>query len=187
MSIRSRVVSAGDERPGALQRAGELTPYAAETICEDAVRAGPGARLEVTVDAGTDDAGLGRVQDQFAWLRARGIQVNVHRVHRGKPLRTHPEVAALIAKHLSVLSKKEGAMIRELDTRIGTVGALEAASASMRRDHAGTDHTLDLTVPVMVAIVAVVLLYLASRDGAIIAEELTRWAYALSQLLGLFG
>jgi len=175
MSIRARVVSAGDERPGALQRAGELTPYAAETIGEDALRAGPGARLEVTVDAGTDQAGLGRVQDQFAWLRARGIQVNVHRVHRGKPLLT---------QHLSVLSRQEGAMIRELDTRIG---ALEAASASMHRDYAGTRHVLDPTVPVMVAIAAVVLLYLASRGGANIAEELTRWAYALSQLLGVFG
>ena len=92
--IRARVVSAGDEWSGELRRAGELTPYAAETIGDDALRAGPGARLEVTVDAGTDDAGLGRVQDQFAWLRARGVQVNVHRVHRGKPLRTHSEVAA---------------------------------------------------------------------------------------------
>ena len=62
-SIRARVVSAGDEWPGELQRAGELTPYAAETICDDALRAGPGARLEITVAAGTDDveqvAGVG--------------------------------------------------------------------------------------------------------------------------------
>ena len=92
--IRARVVSAGDEWPGELQRAGELTPYAAETICEDALRAGAGARLEVTVDAGTDDDGLGRVQDQFAWLRARSIEVEVHRDYRGRPLRAHPGVAA---------------------------------------------------------------------------------------------
>ena len=62
--IRARVVSRRDERTGELQRTGELTPYAAETIGEDALRAGPGARLEVTVDAGTNDAGLGRVRDQ---------------------------------------------------------------------------------------------------------------------------
>jgi len=92
--IRARVVSRRDERTGELQRTGELTPYAAETIGEDALRAGPGARLEVTVDAGTNDAGLGRVRDQFAWLRARSIEVEVHRDYRGRPLRAHPDVAA---------------------------------------------------------------------------------------------
>ena len=92
--IRARVVSAGDEWPGELQRAGELTPYAAETIGDDALQAGPGARLEVTVDSGTNDAGLGRVRDQFAWLRARSIEVEVHRDYRGRPLRAHPDVAA---------------------------------------------------------------------------------------------
>ena len=92
--IRARVVSAGDGWSGELRRAGELTPYVAQTIAEDALRAGPGARLEVTVDGDTDDAGLGRVQDQFAWLRARGIQVDVHRDYRGRPLRAHPDVAA---------------------------------------------------------------------------------------------
>jgi len=92
--IRARVVSAGDEWSGELRRGGELTPYAAETICDDALRAGPGARLEITVAAGTDDAGLDRVQDQFAWLRARSIEVEVHRDYRGRPLRAHPDVAA---------------------------------------------------------------------------------------------
>ena len=92
--IRARVVSRRDERTGELQRTGELTPYAAETIGDDALRAGPGARLEITVAAGTDDAGLDRVQDQFAWLRARGIQVSVHREYQERPLRTHSEVAA---------------------------------------------------------------------------------------------
>ena len=92
--IRACVVSTAGERRGELQRAGELTPYAAQTIGEDALRAGPGARLEVTVDEDTGDAGLGRVQDQFAWLRARGIQVDVHRDDRVGPLHTHSEVAA---------------------------------------------------------------------------------------------
>ena len=92
--IRACVVSTAGEWRGELQRAGELTPYAAQTIGEDALRASPGARLEVTVDEDTGDAGLGRVQDQFAWLRARGIQVDVHRDDRVGPLRTHSEVAA---------------------------------------------------------------------------------------------
>jgi len=92
--IQACVVSTAGEWRGELQRAGELTPYAAQTIAEDALRAGPGARLEVTVDGDTDDAGLGRVQDQFAWLRARGIQVDVHRDDRVGPLHTHSELAA---------------------------------------------------------------------------------------------
>ena len=92
--IRACVVSTAGEWRGELQRAGELTPYAAQTIGEDALRAGPGARLEVTVDEDTGDAGLGRVQDQFAWLRARGIQVDVHRDDRVGPLHTHSELAA---------------------------------------------------------------------------------------------
>lgn len=78
-------------------------------------------------------------------------------------------------------------MIRRLDTMFGTAAALEAASASMRRDDADTRRTLDPTVPVMAAIAVVVLLYLASRGGANIAEEVARWAYALTQLVGLFG
>ena len=78
-------------------------------------------------------------------------------------------------------------MIRRIDTMFGTAAALEAASASMRRDDADTRRTLDPTVPVMAAITLVVLLYLASRGGANIAEESVRWAYALTQMLGLSG
>jgi len=56
---------------GSLERAGWLTPYAAETIAEDAVRAGHGARLELTVAESSDDVGLACVQGQFAWLGER--------------------------------------------------------------------------------------------------------------------
>jgi hypothetical protein len=78
-------------------------------------------------------------------------------------------------------------MIQELDTMIRTAAALEAASASMRRDYDDTRHALDPTVPVMAAMAVVVVLYLASRGGANITEECARWAYALTQLVGLFG
>ena len=78
-------------------------------------------------------------------------------------------------------------MIRRIDTMFGTAAALEAASASMRRDDADTRRTLDPTVPVMAAIAVVVLLYLASRGGTNIAEESVRWAYALTRILGLPG
>ena len=56
----------------------------------------------------------------------------------------------------------------------------------MRRNNdARTRHVLDPTVPLVAAVTIVVLLYLASRAGANVAEEFARWAYALSQILGL--
>ena len=77
------VVPAGIETDTGLLRADMFTPYAAEEIADDALRAGRGARLEVTVPAATTDAGLAWVQDQFAWLDERGVQVTVHRDHHG--------------------------------------------------------------------------------------------------------
>ena len=67
----ARVRSPAGELGGSLERAGWLTPYAAETIAEDAVRVGQEARLELTVAVSTDDVGLACVQGQFAWLGER--------------------------------------------------------------------------------------------------------------------
>ena len=64
---------------GVLERAEWLTPYAAETIVEHTLRAGPGAQLEVTVAEDGGDAGFRQVQQRFAWLRGRGVVVDVHR------------------------------------------------------------------------------------------------------------
>src|SRR6184192_2979041 len=75
----ARVVSSRGEAGGEIQRAGLLTPYTAETIAEDALRAGRGARLEVAVPPDVSDAGLVALQDEFAWLGARGVQVSVRR------------------------------------------------------------------------------------------------------------
>ena len=64
---------------GVLECAEWLTPYAAETIIEHTLRAGPGAQLEVTVAEDGGDAGFRQVQQQFAWLSGRGVAVDVHR------------------------------------------------------------------------------------------------------------
>ena len=73
-------------RAGAeLLRTDFLTPYAAATLAEDAVRAGRGARLELTLGTGTDDASLHRVREQFAWLAQHGVEVDVA---RGEPSAT---------------------------------------------------------------------------------------------------
>jgi len=78
----ARVVPPGGESGGSLERAGWLTPYAAETIVEDALRAGHGAQLEVTVAASADDVELARVQHHFAWLGERDVRVTVRRDDR---------------------------------------------------------------------------------------------------------
>ena len=64
---------------GVLERAEWLTPYAAETIIEHTLRAGSGARLEVTVAEDRGEPGLRQVQQQFARLSGRGVAVDVHR------------------------------------------------------------------------------------------------------------
>jgi len=84
--VWARVV-APDGFGGVLERAEWLTPYAAETIIEQTLRAGPEARLEVIVAEDGGDAGFRQVQQQFAWLTGRGVVVHVHRdrghrVHR---------------------------------------------------------------------------------------------------------
>ena len=86
----------GELGPKNLQRVGWLTPYTAETIAEDALRAGRGARLEVTVPPSVNDAGLASLQDQFAWLGDKGVLVSVRRDHHlgaGRPA-AHPYAAA---------------------------------------------------------------------------------------------
>ena len=82
LRMSARVVPPAGESAGTLERAGWLTPYTAETIAEDAMRAGHGAEVEVTVAAGTDDIGLARVQHHFAWLGERDVRVTVRRDDR---------------------------------------------------------------------------------------------------------
>ena len=93
--VWARVVS---PRPsgGEIQHGGWLTPYTAETIAEDALRAGRGARLEVAVPSTLSDDGLAQLQDEFAWLGERGVQVSVRRDHHLGPIaqRVRPHAAA---------------------------------------------------------------------------------------------
>jgi len=63
----------------AVERVLVLTPYAAESLADDALRAGPGARLELRLAARATDAAVGRVREQFSRLAERGIEVRVRR------------------------------------------------------------------------------------------------------------
>ena len=77
--VRTRVTAREGGRSGTLERVTWLTPYTAETIAQDARRAGAGARLEVTVPKETSAARLAAVESMFAWLREKGIEVTVRR------------------------------------------------------------------------------------------------------------
>ena len=64
---------------GVLERVGVLTPYLAETLADDVLRSGPGARIEVLVAAPAEELALRRVRETFGWLADRGVQVLVQR------------------------------------------------------------------------------------------------------------
>ena len=77
--VRARVVPPSGKPSTILDRTDLLTPYTAETIAEDALRAGHGAELDLTVAADATVADVARVQEQFAWLGNRGVRVSVRR------------------------------------------------------------------------------------------------------------
>jgi len=62
-----------------MHRADWLTPYTAETIAADVLRAGRGARLDVTLAASATVADLAGVREQFARLVSRAVEVSVRR------------------------------------------------------------------------------------------------------------
>jgi acyl carrier protein len=77
--VRSRLRAGGTD---GLVRASALTPYVLQTIEDDALSAGRGARLEVDLSstaARVDDAVVAHVRDRLAWLERRGVLVSVRR------------------------------------------------------------------------------------------------------------
>jgi acyl carrier protein len=93
--VSVQIVPAPGHTAGKLWRAGPLTPYFAETIGEDALRAGPGARLEISVPSEVGDAGIRRLVDELGWLRAREIQLSIRRDpdHGAARDSSHPHAA----------------------------------------------------------------------------------------------
>jgi hypothetical protein len=76
--FRARVLPSGHAaRP--LQRAGWLTPYAAETLALDARRMARGGRLEVTVAATTSHTTVRQLGQSLARLVGRRIAVEMRR------------------------------------------------------------------------------------------------------------
>ena len=75
--VRTRLTRPRGGPGWAVERVVWLTPYAADEIAEDARRAGPGARLEVTVPKSTGADGVAAVVSLFGWLREKGVEVIV--------------------------------------------------------------------------------------------------------------
>ncbi|HKA31355.1 MAG TPA: phosphopantetheine-binding protein [Candidatus Binatia bacterium] len=73
-----------------LQRTGFLTPYAVETIAEDAIAAGRGARLEVALRGPAVAGALECVRLLFARLGTRGIRVQVNVDHDARLVSGRP-------------------------------------------------------------------------------------------------
>jgi acyl carrier protein len=81
MLVRTGVVplrGKSAKRPG-LVRTEWLTPYDIETIAEDAMRAGRGARLDVVLPVEAGAAETLEVEERFARLRSRGLGITIHR------------------------------------------------------------------------------------------------------------
>ncbi len=77
-----------------VHRAGWLTSHLAEAIAEDALRAGTGARLDVTVAPDASDTELARVQERFGSLAVLGVRVRVGRDEQPGARRFYPSSAA---------------------------------------------------------------------------------------------
>jgi hypothetical protein len=77
--VWTRVVPPPGRSSAAVERATWLTPYDAATVAGDALHAGRGASLELTVSSNLDEATVGQLRREFAWLGGRGVQVSVRR------------------------------------------------------------------------------------------------------------
>jgi hypothetical protein len=62
-----------------VERAGELTPYALEGVCDDARRAGSGAIVRVSVLETATEEQVSRLRERLSGLERRGVTVHVAR------------------------------------------------------------------------------------------------------------
>jgi acyl carrier protein len=82
--VWARLVPAPESGRADVRRAGWLTPYTAEVITEEVLRAGQGARLELLVSPRVSQAAVAQLGAQFHWLARRGIGVSVRREAEGR-------------------------------------------------------------------------------------------------------
>ena len=87
-----------------MHRADWLTPYTAETIAADVLRAGRGARLDVTLAASATVADLAGVREQFARLVNPAVKVSIRRDDqpRAQRIRLDRSVAPALPEQLDL-------------------------------------------------------------------------------------
>lgn len=90
LMARVRVVAGPGRSRSPLERSLPLTPYAVDLLTDDAVAAGPGARLELTVLGTASTRVLARASALFARAGSRGVNVEV----RGTRAPRRPQRAA---------------------------------------------------------------------------------------------
>ena len=79
MVVEARIVGDAPGQVLGLSRIDRATPYFLETITDDAFRARPGARLELTVPSGSSGSNVVRLLAGLAPLRRRGVPVTIRR------------------------------------------------------------------------------------------------------------
>jgi hypothetical protein len=77
--FRANLAKGPGTGPRRYERTGWLTPGEVDTLFSDALWAGTGSRLEVSVPATASDAGVTWIRERFDRLRRRGIGVQVRR------------------------------------------------------------------------------------------------------------
>ncbi len=80
--VLARIIPPGTPPPWTVERVILLTPYAAQTLSDDALRAGWGARLELTLAGDASAAALAWVRGRFPRLGDRGVELHVRRDQR---------------------------------------------------------------------------------------------------------
>jgi acyl carrier protein len=80
--VSVEIVPPAENATGNLWRVCWCTPYNVEAIVEDALSAGPGARLDARVLSEVSDAALRSLEDRLAGLRGRHIEVSIGRDHQ---------------------------------------------------------------------------------------------------------
>lgn len=76
VAIRAAILAPGADPKYPVRHAGPFTPYAAQTLADEALHAGRGTRLDVRVRPASPTA-VDAVGARLAWLRGRGIDVVV--------------------------------------------------------------------------------------------------------------
>ena len=74
-----RIVPRRVDAPTSFEQTAWLTPYTAETIIDSTLRAGRGARLEMSVPPNIGGRALSSLRSEFSWLRQRHIAVHIRR------------------------------------------------------------------------------------------------------------